>query len=263
VPAEGFLRRGWVKFPYDPAVAEWLSHATPAALAAIDDPKNANWLRCGGTWFAGVNVLPNQPDGSVEDSGPLAGNAVSFLASQKLPFSAWDRAQISVTHPGYPRRGSGESDVAFRFRRDRDAAHVDGLKPFGPDRRRKLGEFHAFILGLPMTKASSGASPLVVWEGSHEIVRQTLASALAGSPPESWGDVDLTETYHAARRHVFETCRRVEVYAMPGEAYLVHRLALHGVAPWALGATAPPEGRVIAYFRPEFSGTPADWLQSP
>jgi hypothetical protein len=34
------------------------------------------------------------------------------------------------------------------------------------------------------------------------------------------------------------------------------------VAPWGEGATAPPEGRMIAYFRPEFLRI-ADWLSAP
>ncbi len=74
--------------------------------------------------------------------------------------------------------------------------------------------------------------------------------------------MDVTEAYHAARREVFETCARVVVHARPGEAYLIHRLALHGVAPWRAGAKAPPEGRMIAYFRPEI-GSPADWIEAP
>jgi len=48
----------------------------------------------------------------------------------------------------------------------------------------------------------------------------------------------------------------------PGEATLLHRLTLHGVAPWAAGVTAPPEGRIIAYFRP-LMGTVQDWLLNP
>jgi hypothetical protein len=39
----------------------------------------------------------------------------------------------------------------------------------------------------------------------------------------------------------------------------VDRFALHGVAPWRSGDTAPPEGRMIAYFRPEFDD-PTDWF---
>ena len=52
----------------------------------------------------------------------------------------------------------------------------------------------------------------------------------------------------------FESCERVVVHAEPGEAYIVHRLALHGVAPWVDGAEAGPDGRMIVYFRPEIGG---------
>ena len=50
------------------------------------------------------------------------------------------------------------------------------------------------------------------------------------------------------------------VTAGRGEAYLVHRLALHGIAPWGAGATAGE--RMVIYFRPE-SGDPAAWLRAP
>gem|GEM_PF-5301442 len=33
-----------------------------------------------------------------------------------------------MIRPGYPRQNPDESDAAFRVRRDRDAAQVDGLK---------------------------------------------------------------------------------------------------------------------------------------
>lgn len=75
--------------------------------------------------------------------------------------------------------------------------------------------------------------------------------------------MDVTEIYASARREVFETCPRVALPAAPGEAILLHRLTLHGVAPWAAGATADPMGRAIAYFRPEMPGGIAAWLESP
>ena len=86
---------------------------------------------------------------------------------------------------------------------------------------------------------------------------------LADLPEAEWPDADLTEVYQAARREAFETCARVTLPTRPGTAYLVHRLALHGVAPWGHGATAPPEGRMIAYFRPEFPTGTRDWLEAP
>ena len=103
------------------------------------------------------------------------------------------------------------------------------------------------------------ASPLVVWEGSHRLVADAFRGVLADIPPAEWSDVDLTDTYQAVRRRVFDRCRRVAVHARPGQAYLVHRHALHGISPWQPGATAPPEGRVVAYFRPEWP-QPGHWL---
>lgn len=126
----------------------------------------------------------------------------------------------------------------------------------GPDRRRRIRERHAWILGLPLTQADPGASPLVVWEGSAGIIRD----ALTGHPPDTRDEVDVTETYQAARRRCFETCRRVPLTARPGEALVLHRLCLHGIAPWQMGAKAPPEGRMIAYLRPPLGGGVAAWL---
>jgi len=48
--------------------------------------------------------------------------------------------------------------------------------------------------------------------------------------------------------------------AAPGQAYLLHRLALHGVAPWADGAEASADGRMVAYFRPILPGGAAQSL---
>lgn len=258
-----FLQHGWLKFPRDAGLSNWLKAAIPAAHTAVTDPVNAHWLRCEGTWFAGVNVLPNDPTGAVANSGPLRGQAVDVIHGMMGHEIGWDRAQISVIYPGYPRPKDGESAAAFRFRRDRDAAHVDGLHAVGTDRRRMLCEPHAFVLGLPLTKTDEGASPMVVWEGSHQLMRAAFRAVLERYPVETWGEVDLSEAYHAARREVFESCRRVVVHGRPGEAYLVHRLALHGVSPWKSGAVAPPEGRMIAYFRPELSGSIEGWLALP
>ena len=126
-----------------------------------------------------------------------------------------------------------------------------------------LKERHAYILGLPLTDCSADASPLVVWEGSHHIMRDAFTRALQDIPEAAWAMVDLTDVYQATRRTVFETCKRVEVPAKPGEAYLVHRHAVHGVAPWSAPATAPPEGRMIVYFRPELPAGTDDWIHAP
>lgn len=256
-----FWAKGWVTFPYDPTLAEWVSHALPAALASTTDPAHAEWLDCEGTWFIGVDALPNDAWGRVGTSGPLTGQAMAFIAEHygDLPLH---KGQVSVIHPGYPRPRRGENEAATRYRRNRDAAHVDGLRPMGPDRRRRVDEPHAWILGIPLTEASADASPMVLWEGSHHILGAAFGDALKDEPPEALHEVDITDIYQAARREVFDTCPRVELPAKPGEAYLLHRHCLHGVAPWADAATAGPDGRMIAYFRPECSGGVAEWVES-
>ena len=115
-------------------------------------------------------------------------------------------------------------------------------------------------MGLPLTDSPIEASPLVVWRGSHHILRRALRRACQGHPPERWSDLDLTDAYSSARSEVFENCERVEVHAAPGQGYLLHRLALHGVAPWAGSEKATSDGRMIAYFRPILPGGAAQSL---
>lgn len=243
-----YLRDGYAVFAVEDGVLRW---AQAAYAAAIEVCRSGGDLRHGKTWRVGVDELPNAPDGSL-DGVPLAG---SWRAHVPLP-SFWHRAQLSVIYPGYPRQDSDESDAAHRFRVLRDAAHVDGLLPEGADRRRHLREPHSFILGLSLNTVR--ASPLVVWPGSHLIMRDAFRSVFAKIEARYWGDVDITETYQAARRKVFDTCPRVEVPAAPGQAVLVHRQTLHGVAPWR-DAAGPAEGRMIAYFRPQLADW-SDWL---
>ena len=262
VPEVDFYRDGWCRFGFDSALAEWVEHALPVARATVVDPANGQWLRYGGTWFAGVNVLLNGADGAVPGGPVLSGVAVDFIGTELgLTGFSWDKAQVSVCFPGYPQPMAGESEAVFNYRLKRDAAHVDGLRR-DENRRRFVAENHGFILGIPLVAAGAAASPVVVWRGSHEKVRTAMREALQGVALEDWSTVDVTEAYHAVRRDIFETCERVRVTARPGEAYLIHRLALHGVAPWAEGAEAGRDGRMIAYFRPA-AGTGEDWLNRP
>ena len=243
--------QGWHRIGPDPAIAAWAKAARTAALdhlATTDE----QW-RCGGTWFVGVDALPNAPDGSIH------GTAFPW-AALPLPPEPLHPAQLSVIRPDYPQPSPEETPAAFAFRRDRDAAHLDGLLAIGPDKRRMVREPHAWILGLPLNEAP--ASPLTVWEGSHHLIRAALLKALAPHPPETWGDTDLTEAYQQARREVFATCRRIELPARPCEATLLHRLTIHGVAAWKPGDSAPPEGRMIAYLRPQLPSV-SDWLTRP
>ncbi|MEM7424380.1 MAG: hypothetical protein AAF334_11710 [Pseudomonadota bacterium] len=258
-------RRGWVRFGHDPAVAEWARAARPVADEILADPQaRETWMRCGGTWFAGVNIFPNDRYGRIPGRVPaVSGPALKEgLRSLGLDEIALDTAQISVCFQGYPKPSEEESEANYRFRKNRDAAHIDGLLR-DDARRRSLGEVHGFVLGLPLSDTPEGAAPLVVWEGSHEIVRSAFRNRLGAIAPEDWSKEDLTDIYVTTRRRIFDECRRVTVHARPGEAYLIHRLALHGVAPWRSDGGAAP--RIIAYFRPDpFPGSsPEWWLNRP
>jgi hypothetical protein len=258
-----FHELGWCRFPVDPELHEWATHALRIALEVSQAPEHATWWRYGGTWFAGVNVLPNDGEGRLAGGPRLGGGAVRFLSGLvKSGLPPWDRGQVSICLPGYQMPMAGESEGLFRYRRDRDAAHVDGLAAEGPQRRRFLREPHAFVLGIPLTSVSAGTSPLVVWEGSHDIMRQALSAYLDPSRPQDWGSVDLTDVYQAARQQVFDRCRRVEIPAAPGEAYVLHRLSLHGVAPWRDPATEDTRGRIVVYFRPTLPQV-FGWIASP
>jgi hypothetical protein len=260
---ETFFARGWCRFPYDATLARWVAQVRPAARGAVAVPDNAASLRCGGTWFVGVNVLPNDSRGAVADGMPIAGAAIDFIRRDlAMTGFGWDRGQVSVVYPGYPRREDEESPAAFRFRRERAAAHVDGILHEGPDRRRHLRMYHEFILGIPMVEGTSGMSPLVVWEGSHEIVREAFRDFFRDTSPALWPERDVTALYQSVRRTIFETCERTEIVAQPGEAYLLHRLALHGIAPWRDSLDPGPDARMIVYFRPD-RGTPESWLNAP
>lgn len=255
---ERLLSRGWAFFAPEPGLSDWVQAARAAARPVIAAAPRV----CEGTWVVGVDALANDAAGGV-DGVALCSTALKTAEALwgRLPLH---RAQISTVFPGYPRPRAGEGEAAFRYRLRRDGAHVDGLLPIGPARRRMLRERHAWLLGLPLTEAAPGASPFVLWEGSHHILRRAFERALSGVAPRDWAEVDLTETYHAARREVFATCPRVPLHGPPGAAWLVHRLVLHGVAPWQEGVPAPPEGRMVAYFRPEFSADGRDdWLRLP
>lgn len=235
----------------------------PAARAAVAAPENSEWLRCAGTWFVGVNVLPNDALGALADGPPLAGRVIDSIHGELgLTGFPWDRGQVSVVYPGYPQPMPSESAAAYRYRCERDAAHVDGVLRTGPNRRRHLCKHHRFILGIPMVTVSAGASPLVVWEGSHEIIRRTLQRRFGAMPAARRQHEDITELYRSVRQEIFAACARVEIAAQPGEAYLLHRLVLHGIAPWSASAQASPDGRMIVYFRPETEAAD-DWLSAP
>lgn len=242
---------GFRVFAPDQDVLAWAQAANATVEASLSELLcTPGQLRSGGTWFVGVDALANAGDGSIAGT-PLKGAWLTDID----PPQRWHRAQVSIAMPGYPRKDPEESDAAFRYRKNRCAAHVDGLHAVGPDRRRYLREPHHFIAGLPLTH--SNAAPLTVWKGSHKIMGQALRDAVGQHNPEN---VDLTEAYVAARRQVFDLCEPLTVQAEPGQVVLMHRHLLHGIAPWG-DAAADGAYRMIAYFRP-LMRSGQDWIRA-
>ena len=229
----------------------WATAALARARGIIADPEaRAANLRHGETWFVGVDALPNDVDGSI-DSVPLCGPWQDHLPQ----IGPLHRAQLSVIYPGYPKQDAGESDGNHRYRLRRGAAHVDGLHPVGPDRRRRALERHAYILGISLD--GSRAAPTLCWPGSHRVLGAALRDAIAEDDP---AQVDVTEAYHKARAQVFDQIEPVALSGPAGSSFLLHRFTLHGTAPWRDERDA---ARVTAFFRPDWIGAHRDWLAVP
>jgi len=225
----------------------WASAARSVADGILADPEaQATHLRHGLTWFVGVDALPNDADGSI-GGVPLRGPWAPHVPDLPL-----HRGQLSVIYPGYPQPDPDQSEANHRYRVDRYAAHMDGLLPEGPDRRRYAREFHAYILGIALN--TSSASPTVYWRGSHHVLRATFRAALKGQDVAA---TDVTDVYQAARREIFETCDRVSLQIPRGGAFLLDPFVLHGTAPWTY--TGLDHIRVTAFFRPQYD-TVAEWL---
>ena len=248
---KGLAEQGFRLFDSDPRVLAWARAAADVAReVAQDEAMQLQWLRHQRTWFVGVDALPNAPDGSIKEV-PLIGPWDEVIT----PPERWHKAQISIVYEGYPKQHEAESDANHRFRITRYAAHVDGI--LLEQGRRYLREPHEFILGVPL--GYSAASPLVVWPGSHVIMGDAFRALIGDQNPNT---VDLTEGYKEARAEVFRQINPVKVPAVAGQSVLLHRHLLHGVAPWEEGDQAGSDGRMAAYFRPEFSQI-EDWLNRP
>ncbi len=258
-----FAEHGWCRREVDQDLLAWCESVQAVAQDILCDPQHAHWWRHGQTWFAGVNILPNDNTGKVANGVALSADLQQWLRRclhlQDSHSFQWEQGQLSVLRPGYPQRDANETETAHNYRRKRDAAHVDGLLPVGPTRRRMPQEFHHFILGIPLHPSPTHAGATVVWEGSHLIMQQALSNALQGIPQQDWPSTDITEIYQQTRREVFTRCKRVEIHVPPGEAYLIHRLAVHGVAPWDARNGDDGQLRSVAFFRPEVEQR-QDWL---
>ena len=257
-----WLENGWEIFPFEKSVIDWIKYAKPAAIIASKNKNHrSKWMRSNGTWFVGVDALPNNAKGIIKGSESL--DCMALRQARNIAGSLpLHRGQVSVTYSGYPQKSSNESQSAFNFRLKRDSAHIDGLKPIGLTRRRFLIEPHAWILGLPIDENITGCSPTVVWEDSHKIIKRCLLSVFRGICPEDWHKVDLTKIYKEARKEVFEKCNRIELLANPGETFLIHRLTVHGIAPWINKSKSNKKRRILIYFRPKLRQI-SDWLFLP
>lgn len=241
---------GFEVFDHDADTARWARKAAKIGAKLIADPalRKAN-LRHQDTWFVGVDALPNAPDGSLDDV-PLKGPW-----QPHVPVLPLHQAQLSVVFPGYPKQDQSESDANHKYRKTRHAAHVDGLLPIGPNRRRHALEHHAYILGLPLNPCE--AAPTMVWPGSHTIMQDAIRAEIGANDPTK---VDVTDAYQAARREVFAKIDPIPMHLDVGQAMLFHRFLLHGTAPWDTADAIAPH-RMIAFFRPKFSA--AEWLNAP
>ena len=251
-----FEHKGWVKFKFDERVVRWANAANLKITAKLKNKEIFdNNLTCRGTWFVGVDALENDTDGALGEIS-LSGPFESLMKHTET--RGLHATQVSIIFEGYPKPRDQESESSFNFRLKRDAAHVDGLIADFPGGPRKLKEPHAYVLGIPLNQAPKGASPVVVWEGSHHLISKAFNSLFLKRDPEKWKDLDVREVYMQTRKSIFEHCKRRVLHANLGESYMIHRLCLHGISPWDFEIKNFNEGRKIAYFRPELQHL-ADW----
>ncbi|KIN71830.1 hypothetical protein [Sulfitobacter guttiformis] len=245
---------GFTVFDPDPDTARWAQAAVVEARKVATDPAmhGPENLRHGKTWFVGVDLLPN------DAAGLIGGVALRGPWHEHVPDLPLHQAQVSIIYPGYPQQDPDESDANHRYRRQRSAAHVDGLLPVGPARRRFAREFHAYILSIPLNNVAG--SPTTVWRGSHRIMQAALRKAIGSHDP---AQVDITEVYKDARREVFATCEEIPLILGTGQSALLHPFVLHGTQEWRNCADPQGEGRMIAFFRPQYTGGAAQWLSTP
>ena len=248
-----FDTHGWAAVSCDAQMLNWTRLAKEITMQKLDSiSSKKGQLRCGGTWFVGVNFLNNDPSGRLNNIS-FKGDAVKAITTRYGElFFGWDEAQISICYEGYPRQDENEPPGAFEYRKNRFGAHIDGILPVGEAKRRFAREFHAFIFGVPLVDCNEHTSPVVVWEGSHHIIREYISKALSNIPVNRWKNEDITEIYNSARREVFFKCKQKTILVPLGGSYIMHRFTLHGIMPWREKEKLKECGRMIAYFRPTF-----------
>tara|TARA_B100001057_G_scaffold375264_1_gene380039 strand:- start:276 stop:1109 length:834 start_codon:yes stop_codon:yes gene_type:complete len=265
-------KNGWSFLNVDSIHYEWTIEAKKQLETKFHqklfDFKN---LRCGSTWFVGTNFLDNSSNGSIGAklmSKKIFGNILKKFGSN---IKYWDKGQVSICWPGYPKKDAKETEKSFNFRIKRFASHIDGIIPFGSKKRRFAKEFHAFILGFPIQNNCLECAPLVVWEGSHKIFRNFFKEIYEGVTSNKISSIDITELYNECRKKVFTNCEVKKIIPQFNQPYLLDRHILHGIHNWKeknniklntknnRSLNSISDGRVIIYFRPVFFD-PLDWI---
>lgn len=261
---QNLASQGWHRLPASKALKAWAEHHLLPAQQCLHDPKQQSWWCYSNTWFAGVNVLPNNGKGAVDGCPPLPEALLTeLLAYCDASQGDMDKGQISALLPGYPQWDPQQSAAANQFRQQHFAAHLDGLVPIGTQRRRHLTEQHSFILGIGLTDHPEEAAPLMLWPGSQQRIQAWLRSRLANLPSERWAEVDLTDEYQQLRQQILMDTQPMPLPLSKGQGYLLHRHLLHGMGHWPHDIPDPQQqGRIIAYFRPCWHA-PSLWLHGP
>ena len=93
-----FGNTGYIEFGYDEQIAKWAECAKKKSSGILADPAHLQkWLQCEGTWFVGVDVLPNNSSGDFTNA-KLPHVFRSFM--DKINLKPYHKAQLSVIFPG-------------------------------------------------------------------------------------------------------------------------------------------------------------------
>ena len=265
-------KNGWSFLNTDHIHYEWIAEAKEQLETKFHQKLyDYNDLRCGSTWFVGANFLDNSSNGNIGTKS-MSKFFFSNISKKFGPnIKYWDKAQVSICWPGYPKKDAKETKKSYDFRIKRFASHIDGVIPFGSKKRRFAKEFHAFILGFPLHNNCLDCAPLVLWEGSHKIFRKFFKEIYEGISSNKISNIDITEFYNECRKKVFKNCEVKKITPQFKQPYLLDRHVLHGIDEWRekKNVKCSPknhrllnslsDGRIIVYFRPVFFN-PHDWI---
>ena len=265
-------KNGWSFLSTDDVYYDWIKEAKKQIKKKFNeklfDDKN---LRSGFTWFVGTNFLDNSSNGKIGTKSFSKKIFKNILDKFGSNVQYWDKGQVSICWPGYPKKDFYETKNSFDFRIKRFASHIDGIIPLGSKKRRFAKEYHAFILGFPIMNNFPYCAPLVVWEGSHKIFRNFFKEIYEGMSSNKISNIDITDLYNEYRKKVFSNCEAKKIIPQFNQPFLLDRHLLHGIDEWKEQKNDKSilknkkvlnrlsDGRIIVYFRPIFTD-PYDWI---